>query len=1177
MMARLVTLTALATTLLLAGTNTLVSAAAVRGGSRALSFEGMSAAIEAEVAAMTLSKSEAYLTVDSLEDRLGRHRARHFVRHIEKHSGLAVHDLAEVYHLQMRREIEAKHRRHRRAALLEVGASAAVLMDGDKLKACCDCAKSKAKGSYYKKADKKMYSCKTDKKLMTSIGGTKLKNADCKMECEAAGGAVPAPTTEAKKPTATTPKGGSTASSEATETSGATAGGDGYTAGTGTLSDKEAKSEAAKEAKAAKAEMDAMLKSDSFKQDTVTADNKDYDLALRDSFATAKTGSWNIVKDEVKHTRGTLKKMGKAMTKLADKSGKLMTGAGDKAAKAAKPPKGMAARLTEKIYAFGDWMLATVQAIKDAVLGAFGAGIKVMAKFISYLKNFDFKGAAASAASGALDWGAGIISMILGTQCSTETKPEEYFCPASDPFGDLTTERPEGAPTGDAPWCVCRPVTGGATHYWYPMGTRVMKPHAEPHEDVIKLCMALQDKTEDECKSQYKEQLEKLGKSCFHKFNRRVIKFKVLIPLMKELMDEAQDHATKLRERQEIAFLAKQPTKEQMDDSQEAQVALALVKERIVRLVTNKDVVNGKFETCNYGSVLGSFARIAMAGGEVLDKIVPDITILGISGGFMGTVAGLEYVVDHITYESSIFRFAGVSTGAIGGMSAGFYLGWGWKGLVRTSSIEEAYKGWFQGIEPSGSVPPFSFFGDFSFGAYCTAKPVTVISDGDDRKNVVLYPAPQEISTMALGMSAGVGISQSLPVSVSMVQTFYEYLGGRCTPQTSMPWFTFVKTLTWDMLKTYNPGLIAGGMFNAVIGIIKRIVRGKRTYLHAQCSPHGTYEGGMAENIMREALNKHVIPRPGSMPGEINEALSDLETFERIVRVPDYLADETQEGNLYSKFHQVLKQFAGGNDDFKETCPETGVVDAETPQDEIRNSAGSFLVEAEAEKRREAAWVKELKKYSKMLVDARAQLVKDIKAGIPALDSKNKARWNEVFHTGKDSRMARQVQLSARCKRKPGTVQEQPEAEAAASQEETAEPCVADEECDESCKVRQDGESASLKYYKYGKDGRNGCWWTRIDPATYLQNKPVGGAVVQAWQEAHAALRDFLILANRQVELDTYEIERWRQSFEQGYDRQRATVYNLMAFKFPFKAEQLRSAALALVPEKTVNDLATVV
>merc|ERR1719473_1888582 len=154
-------------------------------------------------------------------------------------------------------------------------------------------------------------------------------------------------------------------------------------------------------------------------------------------------------------------------------------------------------------------------------------------------------------------------------------------------------------------------------------------------------------------------------------------------------------------------------------------------------------------------------------------------------------------------------------------------------------------------------------------------------------------------------------------------------------------------------------------------------------------------------------------------------------------------------------------------------------------------------------------------------------------------------------------RLARLVELSAMCKKiKPPPPTEKEDED----RDDGPKPLVCDDTptrskmfeggCSKDCAILQHAKSSF-----YGSDTH--CVWKRIDPAPlFAQYRPYDKDVASdslntAWDGAFKALRAYLQLATRQLELDDYQITKRREGFEEGYDGIRAVVYSRMAHRFP--------------------------
>lgn len=389
--------------------------------------------------------------------------------------------------------------------------------------------------------------------------------------------------------------------------------------------------------------------------------------------------------------------------------------------------------------------------------------------------------------------------------------------------------------------------------------------------------------------------------------------------------------------------------------------SMKILKKRQLSMVNNREKEREQRNYCSQGkvwkvvSILASPLNLAR---EVIAAMLPDLVILGLCFSAVGTVSGLEIVTDHQTYENSVFAFGGLNTGSLGGAGFGMYLGFGWKGSTSHTPVEESYKGWFVGAEPSAAppIPPWSMMGSLCAGFYSSGAPddgTLEISKGAalldnaidgmvgvEGDSAAEYEAPPKmdavkkamavagslavvpllhaVKSVGIGISVGPSINVNMPGSpldVAYVQTFYVYLAGTCTAASEGPrsnrWIQFITKMLVDAVKAMNPALLLAAVVNAIYGIFHRLVNGARSPVDEQCSVHHGKGLEFREMLKGAFGNKHVIPEIGYMPKEITKAQGSIDgKLRSALAISDADQPAVANTNFYEHFKSILATVA---------------------------------------------------------------------------------------------------------------------------------------------------------------------------------------------------------------------------------------------------------------------------
>ena len=149
----------------------------------------------------------------------------------------------------------------------------------------------------------------------------------------------------------------------------------------------------------------------------------------------------------------------------------------------------------------------------------------------------------------------------------------------------------------------------------------------------------------------------------------------------------------------------------------------------LLQLSENEEENEAGLGRCKNGLMWSTLTRLMKGGAALLDKLLPDLVIVGAAVDALGGRVGGEVVVDHSTYESSFFEFHGVASNSVSSVSACGYVGMGWKGNTKYMGVEESYSGWFLGAELAQTPPPLSFLPfEVGVGFYTSAD--NIPSDG---------------------------------------------------------------------------------------------------------------------------------------------------------------------------------------------------------------------------------------------------------------------------------------------------------------------------------------------------------------------------------------------------------------------------------------------------------------
>ena len=100
------------------------------------------------------------------------------------------------------------------------------------------------------------------------------------------------------------------------------------------------------------------------------------------------------------------------------------------------------------------------------------------------------------------------------------------------------------------------------------------------------------------------------------------------------------------------------------------------------------------------------FIKIIQNGQEKIKQISPDLYIEGVNAQASVATGGVEIVYDFTRNEVGYFRYSGVYLGEnMAGAHLTGYVGFGYKGDLIDSSLEDAYKGSFSAVNIGVDTP----------------------------------------------------------------------------------------------------------------------------------------------------------------------------------------------------------------------------------------------------------------------------------------------------------------------------------------------------------------------------------------------------------------------------------------------------------------------------------------
>ena len=662
-------------------------------------------------------------------------------------------------------------------------------------------------------------------------------------------------------------------------------------------------------------------------------------------------------------------------------------------------------------------------------------------------------------------------SRLRNSRCSpTDKDVFMNFCPADDPFNK------NGKYT-----CYCRPDPGSPTSKWWPMGG--LNPTASnsiPAEDstdynnAIDICASQAHelnapsakRSHAECKDLWVEKAamikaelptspEKLeGNGCY-KYEREKLNFDIVYDLTDTLMESYEVNAKKFRTDmisddavcndgsfatckggKLMQGTCKDGSSPICTDKSSAKPLKMMSFENMktlkaiqLTMVNNRELERDTRNFCASSKVWQAVSILASPislGREALAELLPDLVILSTYFTAFGSVSGLEVVTDHQTYENSVFAYGGLNTGASAGAGIGMGIGFGWKGSTSHTPVEESYKGWFVGAEPSAAppIPPWSLLGYLCAGFYSSGAPddgtleisaaakiaedriasaeskAVAIGDtgsnneeeGDKTKSsgisaakaaaaassLKVLPLLHAVKSFEIGLSVGPSISLNMPgnpLSVAYVQTFYVYLAGTCTSPSegsgSNRWMHFISKMLIDSVKSMHPGLILSAVVNAVYGIFHRLVNGPRGPVDEQCSIHSGKNLEFRRVLKGAFGNKHVIPQVGYLPPEITKSQVLLKGELRDTIAIAEADNPTREGtNMYENWKGLMGT----------------VLVKRQPDSEARNEAAEVEMDdinsPPVKDQSYGCYIESLKKYAKKLTSKTKALHQDLQKRI---------------------------------------------------------------------------------------------------------------------------------------------------------------------------------------------------
>ena len=464
-------------------------------------------------------------------------------------------------------------------------------------------------------------------------------------------------------------------------------------------------------------------------------------------------------------------------------------------------------------------------------------------------------------------------------RCSKEKddKKTEDTCPA-EPNGEdkgldkddtgmkyCAKDKPYGADKGKPCFCRPSPKDGSASFMHWPLAgippTKGFKMYVTEkkvmHEETKTVCEGMQNK--EKCVKLYADDVKALKaavedeKTCIlpkkpdEDYGIGSPKYIEALKLMKELKEELKERTIEAEGKNSCldpAVMAK------------LEPAMEIFHKRVAYVATNENTDTKAQKMCKMGKTYQVFTKIwnmIKGGAQKVANLLPDLTVVGASVDAFATRVGAESVHDFGTYESSLFEFHGFASNSFAGMSACGYVGMGWKGNTQYASVEDAYKGWFVGLEPAAAPPPISLIASGGMGIYMSAderiprteKTSVAGKSANTLKSLAVTPVWGAIKSFGICMCASVGPSLSAAgFSVSYVQTFYNYIAGRCHPSRAYPkgdaWSKFMLHMVTDALIAPNGLNLVGLPFNFIYGIVHRLVKQhKRHYRSDLCSPNG--------------------------------------------------------------------------------------------------------------------------------------------------------------------------------------------------------------------------------------------------------------------------------------------------------------------------------------------------
>eukprot|EP00930_Biecheleria_cincta_P027422 TRINITY_DN19270_c0_g1_i1.p1 TRINITY_DN19270_c0_g1~~TRINITY_DN19270_c0_g1_i1.p1 ORF type:complete len:1283 (-),score=243.89 TRINITY_DN19270_c0_g1_i1:20-3571(-) len=187
--------------------------------------------------------------------------------------------------------------------------------------------------------------------------------------------------------------------------------------------------------------------------------------------------------------------------------------------------------------------------------------------------------------------------------------------------------------------------------------------------------------------------------------------------------------------------------------------------------------------TQSFGKAVGRVIKNATEGvGKVITRpSLPQLGIRGLSGSAFGLGGGIEEVIDFRNREIATFKFrSGAAGSASVGVSAGGYMGFGWKGYKENYTLEEGYiTALTLGVGVGASVPMFWGL-ELGLG-------VTFATDADDSNPFPhpWIPDPLGINGITFGFSAGASLDVAqilnpLKLKQSYGMAYYWMLGSEC-------------------------------------------------------------------------------------------------------------------------------------------------------------------------------------------------------------------------------------------------------------------------------------------------------------------------------------------------------------------------------------------------------------